>query len=240
MTAFPADLPADLDDAEIIRAHDWQAFQNAGQMNNHWDRPGWLPGRRSYHWMLTFPDADEIQQLAKQCQTALDRPAFDLVPLDALHLTLGRVAFTDEIEPAAVTKIVDIARERCEGLQAFHLDVGPLAGSRGALRFTVSPWTQVLQLHEALSLATRGALDAPTLMDTSYFRPHLSIAYANTTVPIADALLLVTPLRAVPIVSTVVGKATLVELRREDGCYRYESLAEVSLRQATSPSPVRG
>ena len=32
---------------------DWQEFQRLDFMGNHWERPGWAPGRRAYYWYIT-------------------------------------------------------------------------------------------------------------------------------------------------------------------------------------------
>lgn len=131
---FPLDLPADLENAEALRAHDWQAFSQVDFMQNHWDRPGWVEGRRSYHWMLSFHEDPVVQDLANRCHVELVRPDFDPVPLDALHLTIGRVAFADETAQDTVDRLVEIAKVKCKKLPPFGLEVGPLAGSRGAIR----------------------------------------------------------------------------------------------------------
>ncbi|WP_436493201.1 2'-5' RNA ligase family protein [Actinokineospora sp. HUAS TT18] len=229
MSAFPAELPSDLEDPYVIQEHDWQAYRAVDRMSNHWDRPGWTPGRRSYHWMLTFEDADDVRHLAKQCQSRIDSPVFDPVPLDALHLTMGRLAFTDQADRSEVDEVAEVARQRCQSLAAFDLTVGPLAGSRGALRFSVSPWTQVLALHRELANATNQVLGARATADTNYFRPHLSIAYANTEVPVPMLMPMFHELRGLAVVETSVSSVALVELRRDARAYRFDVLAVIAL-----------
>lgn len=53
--AFPADPPADPDDPTIVAAHDWTAFKQIKEITDHWERPGWEPGTRANHWLLTMP-----------------------------------------------------------------------------------------------------------------------------------------------------------------------------------------
>lgn len=226
---FPPGLPVDIEDAEILRAHDWQSFCQVDFMQNHWDRPGWSEGRRSYHWMLSFHDDPAVRDLAGRCQAELFRSDFDPVPLDALHLTIGRVAFTDETAPDTVDRLVEIANRERKKLAPFALDVGPLAGSRGALRFTVAPWLPLLELHRTLAEATQDVFGDADGMQTANFRPHVSIAYCNQTVPVPDLLPLVTRLRALGPVSTSVAAALLVELRREERTYRYHEMARLDL-----------
>jgi 2'-5' RNA ligase len=230
VSAFPADLPPDLDDPTTIRRHDWVAFRGLAVMENHWERPGWTPGRRSYHWMLSFHDCDEVQRLAKQCQAQLALAALDLVPLDALHLTIGRIGFTDEVTTTAVRDIVGQASRRCRELAPFELVIGPVAGSAGAIRFSVAPWSPLLKLHRQLADATRAVLGERSAMDTASFRPHLSIAYANTAQPIPALLPRLDSLRALPTTTVTVASAVLVELRREGRAYRYERVSSIELR----------
>src|ERR1700754_4356974 len=104
---FPAYVPADIDDPCMIATNDWAAFENVGEMVNHWDRPGWHDGRRSYHWILSFAENAELSAMARECFQACDAHAFDPVPVDALHLTIRRVAFTDEIDRSALDAVAD-------------------------------------------------------------------------------------------------------------------------------------
>jgi 2'-5' RNA ligase len=229
VTAFPADPPALLDDAATIQAHDWQAYRHLHQMETHWNRPGWTNGRRSYHWILSFRDVENVRQLAEQCQMQLQRPELDVVPPDTLHVTLGRLGFTDEMARTEVHATADEASAACSLLAPFSLTIGPLTGSTGAVRFSVSPWSQLMELHRELTKATRAIRGARCVMETSQFRPHLSIAYANTTVPMASLLSCVEQLRTLPTENAVVSSVQLVELRREDRTYRFELLQSLRL-----------
>lgn len=229
VTAFPADPPPLLDDAETIQAHDWQAYRQLHEMENHWNRPGWTNGRRSYHWMLSFREAENVSQLTKQCQARLERPELDLVPPDTLHVTIGRLGFTDEMANTEAFAAAEEASTACSMLAPFPLTIGPLAGSKGALRFSLSPWSQLMELHRELTQVTRAIRGERCAMETSKFRPHLSIAYASTTIPMASLLSQVEQLRALPTENTVVFSVYLVELRREDRTYRFELLQSLRL-----------
>lgn len=232
VSAFPATVPDSLDDASTIQEHDWLAFRGVEAMENHWERPGWSLGRRSYHWMLSFHEAPGVRKLAAECQARLRDPSFDHVPLDALHVTLGRVAFTDEIDGATAYAAAENATEPCARLCPFDLTIGPLAGSGGALRFSVAPWIPLLALHQVLAAATRRVLGGRAVMDTAAFRPHLSIAYANATVPVSSLLPVLADLRQLETTSAVVHAVELVELRRDGRTYRFEELVRVKLQAA--------
>ena len=243
MSPFPAGPPSSPEDPVAIRDNDWRTFQALSGMEDHWQRPGWTPGRRSWHWMLAADD-DPVRQLARQCQDVLDASPIgdrlDPVPLDALHVTLGRIGFTDEIDQATALAVAAEAAPACADLLAFPVEVGPLAGSRGALRFSLTPWTSLLVLHERLARATRRVLGARCVMDTDVFRPHLSIAYAHDTIPMQELLPTLRRLRArhgeiQPLLMTV-EDVVLVELRRVERSYRYDVLVRVPLPGGQRPA----
>jgi 2'-5' RNA ligase len=223
--AFPPSLPTDLSDPEAIRRNDWQAFQSITHMTNHWDRPGWGTDQRSYHWFLTFDNPD-LRDLAARCQRALSRLDLDLVPLSSLHMTLLRVGFTGEIPRPRLDDITKAATAACADLAPFAVSLGPLAGSRGAVRFTVTPWTGLWELHDRLSAATAAHIDG---IRPDKFRPHVSIAYSNRDLPSPLATRVVDDLRHLPPVSVRVDAAHLVELRREGRTYRWKTHAAVGL-----------
>lgn len=231
MTAFPPNLPDDLDDPDVIRENDWQAFRSLAHMDNHWNRPDWADGRSSYHWLLDCSVSEAVRQLAEHCQAQLDRRVFDPVPQGSLHVTLGRVAFTDEIARAAALAAANAAAPRCAELSPFTLTIGPLAGSRGALRFTVAPWTPLLAINDRLVVATSAVFGEQIIMDGRNFRPHLSIAYAHTSVPMPTLLPVLKQLRKLPTIAMDVRSVALVELHRVGRTYRYNTLVSLPARQ---------
>jgi 2'-5' RNA ligase len=228
MSPFPPKLPEDLDRADLIAANDWQAFSQVTEFVNHWDRPGWHDGRTSYHWMFTFDDP-ALQEMAQQCQKALANFPFDPVPLDTLHITMRRVGFTDEITESTANEVFDAAQEICAGIEPFRLNVGPLAGSRGAVRFTVSPWSQLFAVYDALGKASEAVTAQPAPTAAESFRPHLSVAYSNTPQPAAPIHGAIRPYRLVLPVPVPVAAIHLVQLGRSHGAYRWMHLRHISL-----------
>ncbi|MBO2459849.1 2'-5' RNA ligase family protein [Actinomadura violacea] len=229
--AFPPAPPADLDDAEAIAANDWEAFRQVAQMRDHWSRPGWYPGRRAYYWMLTFPDEPELLAMAHRCQSAIAPLGLDLIPDDGLHITLTRIA--EAGTPRA--RLDALAEHAAEQIPtAFELSFGPLAGSPGAVRFSVVPWRPLVELHAVLAHANlRAGVDVGT--PTARFRPHLGIAYSNRVRPAAPIIETVAILREAEPVLTQVVSVELVELRREASTYKWDVLHRVPLRQAATP-----
>jgi len=225
-SAFPYEPPADLDDPDVIVGHDWRAFQAVERMGDHWDRPGWSDQHRSYYWMLTFSGATELLDLAEHCQKALRHLGMDPVPSDGLHVTMLRVGPTDQVSEAQVEQLIGLTQNL--PVRAFRLLAHPLAGSRGAVRFSLTPWRPLIHLHAALSTVGDQAR-IPGGSPTSAFRPHLGIAYNNQArqaAPVADAA---EPLRSLPPAVLDVTSVELVELRRQDRAYRWRTVHSAPL-----------
>lgn len=193
-------------------------------MQNHWDRPEWTPGREAYYWYLTW-DSQELRDLADRCQRSLTLPFLDPVPLDALHMTLPKVGWSDQVEPGALDELTSEAARRCAKLEPFILTVGPLAGSPGAVRFSATPWEPVLELSRHLVEASAG-VDG---IGSADFSPHVGIAYCNTVVPAQPLIETVRNLRRLPTIDVTVRAVDLVRLRREGSTYRWITLASIPL-----------
>ncbi len=205
---------------------DWERFRVLPLMTDHWDRPGWTPGRRSVHWLLTF-DSTPLRDLAATCQQQLhDLDCLDPVAADGLHLTVRRLAFTDEIDPATLTTVTRQVAERCRNLPAFRLRVGPLAGSSGAVRFTVAPWEPLVRLRDAVDDVS-SACGLPTV--TRRFRPHVGIAYCNRDTPAEPIIHRVAGLRDLPPAEVSVVDLRRVRLYRDGRTYQWDTVTVVPL-----------
>ncbi|KUN29253.1 hypothetical protein AQJ23_00200 [Streptomyces antibioticus] len=238
--AFPTGPPADQDDLGCIAAHDWAAYSVLREMTDHWSRPGWPDGVRAYYWMLTFPDTPALTDLAVRCQEALAPLGLDPVPAgDGLHITLARAAGCDAVTRdrlGALTRTA--ARLVPQTVTPFTLQAMPLAGSRGAVRFSVGPWTPLVQLHAALTEAGRSE-GLPPSKPTAHFRPHLSIAYNNRRRDARPVVKAVAALRELAAVAVDVTGIQLVELRREAFTYRWDVLESLPLTAPVRVGQVR-
>jgi 2'-5' RNA ligase len=217
-------------------AADWQRYQALDNLVNHWQRPGWTPGRRSYHWMIAFESAPKLHTLAARCRAALqDDPMLDLVPLNRLHITLERAGFTDEISEPEARAIAEAGQARCATIPAPTLVIGPLAGSAGAVRFSAGPHEALHTILTAVRAAIADVLrGAPALPGNVHqFIPHVSIAYSNTVRPAQPLVARVAGLRALGKATVHVTTVQLVELRREGRQYAWDKLGEATL-QASS------
>ncbi len=205
---------------------DWERFRVLPSMTDHWDRPGWTPGRRSFHWFLTF-DSTALRDLAAACQQQLrDLDCLDPVPADGLHLTVRRLAFTDEIDSATVATVTRRVAERCRDLPAFRLRVGPLAGSSGAVRFTVTPWEPLVRRRDTVDEVS-AACGLPAVEQR--FRPHVGIAYCNRDVPAEPIIRRVADLRDLPPIEVPVVDLRLVRLYRDGRTYQWDTESIVPL-----------
>ncbi len=221
--SFPAAPPSDLEDPAVILARDWEAFRALDTMKDHWDRARWHPGYRAYYWMLTFPDFPDLLKLAHRCQDALAPLGMDDVPEDGLHITMTEIGNVDSVTPNA---LADLAATTLP--PRFALTAHPLTASRGAARFTVTPWHRLIDLHHTLTTANIRA-GVPGGRPTPGFRPHLGVAYNNRARPAQDLLPYLLPLRGLPPVRIPVRSVELVELRREEAAYRWTVLHSLPL-----------
>lgn len=212
-------------------------YRALARLVNHWDRTGWSPGRRSYHWMICLGQSDALRELATECQAALcDISTLDMVPLENLHLTMQRVGFTDEVPAAQLDPIAAAARRRLAVIPPTALRVGPLAGSAGAVRYSAGPHAPVRYIRQALRQAlaeVRGEHVVP--VRTTEFVPHVSIAYNNTPTEAAPVIDLVASLRSIPPVTVTLSSVELVELRRERRSYVWDVLAVATLEGEEKP-----
>jgi hypothetical protein len=225
-SAFPAEPPSDLDDPRTLISNDWASFSSISHMANHWDRPAWEPSHRAYYWMLTFTSASDLIAEARTCQRELAQLDLDEVPEDGLHITMCRIGNRAEVASGSVDTLAQMASGRTG--PSFDLLAHPMAGSRGAVRFTISPWTPLIRLHAVLTSIGR-RVGVPGGKPTSSFRPHLGVAYNNRIRPARPVIDAVAALRTRRPVAIGVDNVDLVELRREGRAYRWETQHRIPL-----------
>lgn len=224
--SFPPNPPSDLEDAQAIVRMDWQAFDAVDRMGNHWARPGWSDSTRRLYWMITFVNEQTLIARAEQCQKALAPLGLDPIPPDGLHVTVLKIGEAAAVAPRNVDALAD--RVQLLGLPQLSLVAHPLAGSRGTVRFSVTPWAGLVILHAALTAAGR-ELGVPGGSSTARFRPHLGIAYNPTPRDARPVIETVAGLRQLAPVAVTVDAVDLVELRRDRSVYRWRVLHRVPL-----------
>ncbi|MCY0932106.1 2'-5' RNA ligase family protein [Streptomyces sp. H27-H1] len=224
--AFPPAPPSSLDDVQVLREADWAAFRSIGRMSDHWDRPGWSPGHRAYYWMLAPSGASGLAAEALACQEALAELGMDPVPPEGLHVTMVKIGNRDQ-----VTEIqLDVLAASVRGALGapFRVAAYPMTGSRGAIRFTLAPWRNLVAVHAVLTQAGVRA-GVPGGRPTAGFRPHLGVLYNNRDRDAAAPVQAVGALRGRGPVEFMVDAVQLVELRREARTYRWDTVREIAL-----------
>ncbi|WP_109506835.1 2'-5' RNA ligase family protein [Nocardioides speluncae] len=231
---FPPDLPRSLGDRDAIVANDWDAFLALDTVENHWDRKPWPAGARHLYWYLTFEGNSDLTHLARACQQGIADLRYDAVPDDALHLTMLRVGSAEDLAGPPLERVLKRAEASCAHIEPFEIELGPLSGSAGAARLSVSPWSDLDRLHQALFEATTADLE-PT--ERPPFRPHVGVAYGNRHRPAREVHTLIAEQRTRATVHVAVSDVHLVELRREGRAYKWEPVASVQLRGPAAPVP---
>jgi len=214
-------------DRMAIVGNDWTAYSSLDTLANHWERPAWPDGAQAYYWLLTFGGFPELRAQARACQDALsDVPDLDAVPEELLHLTLYRVGAADSTTEDQLSGIAAAAAKRLESVEPIQLTIGPLAGSSGAIRYSVTPWRQLFEARGELIQATSSVLgEAPN----RGWRPHVSIAYNARSRPAAPVLDRVRDLRAQRPTQVTVTDIELVKLVRDARVYRWTTLHRLTL-----------
>jgi 2'-5' RNA ligase len=222
---FPADAPASLVDAAEIVRNDWAAFRRLETLADHWQRPAWPDGAQAFYWIIPLGMHADLRELASACQNALaSAPALDLVPRELLHMTVQRIGAVGEISEQDLADISLAAERRMKNVEAINISVGPLAGSKGAVRFTVTPWTNIVNLRQKLIEATRDVLH--NLVDRGW-RPHVSIAYNGMSRPAAPLIDLISDLRSTPPARVSINEVQLVQLMRSGRVYRWNEISRI-------------
>lgn len=232
---FPPDPPASLTDAAEIIRNDWAAFSSLERLSNHWMRPAWPEGAQAFYWLIPLRGFTELRAYAQACQQAL-APAsqIDPVPMDLLHLTLHRVGSANAISERQLAEIAFAATKQLRFSERIRLSIGPLAGSTGAIRFTVTPWIRLATLHDQLVAATHGVVGGAVRTD---WRPHVSIAYNNQSRPAVPLVDRIRGLRDHPAVEVTITEIELVKLVRIGRVYEWTTKYRFTLAgRQDSPS----
>lgn len=202
-------------------------FRDIRSLRNHWSRP---VGPPAYYWYLTFENAPELLTRAREYQHTIVYPYYDKTPERSLHLTLDRIAFANQISPRQIRAIESAAVSACRKIPYFHITVGDLGGTRGAIGFSVYPHQPIRDLRDSLRAATLSAYpEAPA--DRADFQPHITIAYANTNgIPATEIVSKAEQLNATILPADVtVSDVSLVLLERRQRSYAWQVTSRVPL-----------
>ena len=184
---------------------------------------------------MTFNDQPAVHRLAADYAPILnDLPTLDPIPLRWLHLTLQGIGFTDKVDHAGVDAIADAARDRCAALAPFTITLGPARVDPEALMLPVRPVEPVTSLRAAIRAAITDVWGPDNVPEDPHgFRPHVSLAYSNTTGP-AEPIIQRLAARAVTVAEITVHRATLIDLNRDHRAYEWTDIATAKLGTRTA------
>jgi hypothetical protein len=220
-------------DEQRVDEADWLAFQRIGYMRDHWSKPEWPAPRSFLSWYVVFDDAQLSEHVESLQRQLSDLDYLDLVPSDALHLTVQGVEYTDRLTPYEMDRIADSGRQACADCEPFALLIGPIGGYAGGafLRATHAP---AQHLRDRLNTAVRNVLGdswSPPNEPTT-FKPHVSITYCHAAARVVAAAEFIERIRGMRDVASIevqVACVDLVELRREQRVYRWDHRSHVEL-----------
>lgn len=201
-------------------------------MSDHWWlRPGWTPTTEYVTVHVTFDGATALHDFVRDHQVALwGTRGIDLVPERWLHLTMQGVAFADEIAPATVAEIGEVARDLLAGVPAVDAVVGRPQVHRNGVVCDVTPTAKLAAVRSLVRRAIAMVLGPSRVPgDEGSFWPHVSLAYAAGAVPAArviDALAGVGPI-VEPHVR--IRHVDVIRLRRDGHCYVWTPLVRLPL-----------
>lgn len=200
------------------------------QLRNHWyRRPGWSSETRYLTWHLLPPAEPSLRASVTQSQQALSTlTALDLVPPRWLHLTLQGFAFADRTARATVDAVVAAARKRIAEVPSVTLDLAaPVAIAEGVAMFG-TPALPVAEVRRSLRRAMAEVVGAGNVPggDDEPVEPHLSLAYANAAVAVAEVEQALARIDARRVTVTL-PSVSLIELRVDHHCYRWDVVADV-------------
>lgn len=201
-------------------------------MSDHWWlRPGWTPTTEYVTVHVTFDGVTSLHGFVRDYHAALwGLRGIDLVPERWLHLTMQGIAFAEEIAPATVAEIGEVARDLLAGVPSVDAVVGRPQVHRGGVICDVTPTTRLAAIRGQVRRAI-GIVLGPNRVpgDEGSFWPHVSLAYAAGDVPAAgviDALASVGPV-VEPHVR--IRSVDIIRLRRDGHCYVWTPLVRVPL-----------
>ena len=200
------------------------------EMRDHWWwRPGWRPGRRMYTWHFTFDRQTALHELIDAYQNRLaGLPGLDPIPRQWLHLTTQGIGFTDKVPDAELDAIIQESRERLTGVYPVTVTMGPAVVDPEVVRLEVEPADRLTPIRRALRQAIATVRGPDHVDELDDWTPHVSVAYSNSTAPMAPIRdVLEPPLEPV---SVEIADVQLIILRRDTHLYEWQTHAVVPLK----------
>ncbi|MET9318054.1 2'-5' RNA ligase family protein [Kribbella sp. NPDC003505] len=196
-------------------------------VDHWWWRPGWTVGTRFYAWHInTFEDP--VRRLATAYQQELSTvPGLDLIPLRWLHLTMQGVGFREDVPDVRVDELLAAARARLAELEPVKVRFHRSVVRREAVLLPADPAEPLQTVRYAVRAAIADVFGCvPEMVDG--YRPHISLAYANTAQPAAPAVVALDRVSPAPADLTL-NTVSLIEMHRDNRMYEWRTLEAVPL-----------
>lgn len=171
----------------------WRRFLQAPRVRNAFTDAAfdhWTPDRRYLTIMVDLSSAVTLATVAAEIAAAVESPAFGLVGLDGLHLTIQEIGFADTIDRkdhAVIERAIGHVATVTPRFQAAVTGVGSFAD---AAFFQVEPWEPFREMRRHLWAACPLLRDHGPSADVPAreggFAAHVSIAYYTDAAPTSD------------------------------------------------------
>jgi 2'-5' RNA ligase len=206
--------------------------EHVDELADHWWwRPGWKVGTRFYAWHInTFEDLAPLHRLATQYQSELSRvPGLDMIPLRWLHLTMQGVGFREDVPDARVDALLTAARARLSELEPVKVRFHRPVVRREAILLPPDPLEPLQTIRYAVRAAIADAFGANGVPENADgYRPHISLAYANTAQSSATTIAALDRVTSTPADLTL-NTVSLIEMHRDNRMYEWQTIEAVPL-----------
>lgn len=198
-----------------------------------WVRPGWGPSTRWWTFHTTFvgqPGTPALLGEAARLRPWTERSGWDLVPQEWLHLTMQGVGDAALLSPDQVVALEQTARRAVAGTRPLALELGPATVDAEGINLPAhGDSAHVLDsVRDEIRASIGEVLGTDAIEGGPVWRPHVTLAYANTTGvglgPVRAEL-------AATAGSVVIGldHVSLICLRREGHLYRWDQTRTLPL-----------
>jgi len=187
---------------------------------NHWiDMPEWSPSRELWAFYLTFGQESLLHSAVRNYHGQMKQtPGLDTIEAEWLHLTLQGIAFSDEVGNTSIAAITELLAPQIAQTPIPTLTAQRLEVDLDSIIIPVAPTQPLTELRQLIRDTASTILGPSPLYQLPGprigFAPHISLAYAYSSVSEAALASLMESLKPVP-VDLNVKHLSLIRLKRE-------------------------
>ncbi|MFY7068995.1 2'-5' RNA ligase family protein [Nocardiopsis changdeensis] len=199
---------------------------DATTRDHWWVRPGWGPTTSWWTVHATFggqPGTPVLRAETARLRPLVDRTGWDLIPDRWLHLTMQGVGDTAQVDAQRITAVAAAVRRAVAGTGPLVVELGPVAVDAEGINLPArGEGARALDaVRDRVREAIGEVVGADGVEGGPEWRPHVSLAYANTTglplEPVREDL----AAAGVPVMVEV-DHLSLIALRRDGHLYRWD------------------